>query len=92
MAINGFGFPEEEYMTVARKLYGMNSKIQCHSSTGTSCHTDMTCPELLPLIEDLQFKIVMEESEWFELPIAALMRTNPVKGCDILVSNLGTNS
>jgi hypothetical protein len=43
LAINGIGFPETEYMTVARNLYGMNSKIQCHSSTGTYCHTDMTC-------------------------------------------------
>lgn len=41
---------------------------------------------------DLKFKIFVEEQQWFELPFAALMRTNPEKGCDILVSNLGTNS
>jgi len=27
MGISGFGFPEDEYMIVARKLYGLNSKI-----------------------------------------------------------------
>lgn len=92
LALNGFGLPEDEYMTVARKLYGVNSKIQCHSSTGTSCHTDTTCQELLPQIKNLKFRIVLEDLEWFEIPIAALMRENPTKGCDFLVTNLGKNS
>jgi hypothetical protein len=31
MAINGLGLPDNEYLVVARKLYGMSPKIQCHS-------------------------------------------------------------
>jgi hypothetical protein len=27
LGISGLGFPESEYMTMAKKLYGMNSKI-----------------------------------------------------------------
>lgn len=96
MGLSSIGLPEAEYMTVARKLYGQNSKIQCHSSVGSSCHTDMSCSQLLPQIKENKFTLKFANSEgdatdYIELPIAALLR-QPEKGCNILISNLGTNT
>lgn len=31
MAINGIGLPEHEYLSLVRKLYGTNNKIQCQT-------------------------------------------------------------
>lgn len=53
MGVAGIGFPEAEYMQVARKLYAANSKIICPSSYGGSCHSTTPCAQLLPSIESL---------------------------------------
>ncbi len=37
MGLNGIGFPESEYMMVARHLFELNDEIICHSSVGSWC-------------------------------------------------------
>jgi hypothetical protein len=65
MAIGGFGFPEQNYVQVARKLYSANKKVLCHTTTGTSCHTEISCSELLPSVKELTVRIELENKEWF---------------------------
>ena len=40
MGLSGIGFPENDYMQIAKKLYGMNSKILCPASNGEFCKSD----------------------------------------------------
>ena len=63
MGLNGIGFPEAEYMVVARQLFALNDEIICHSSVGSWCQTELSCGQLLPLIEDdATFKIEFSEN------------------------------
>lgn len=44
LGISGFGFPEDDYMKVAKKLYNKaNTKIICPSSYGGTCHSNVPC-------------------------------------------------
>jgi len=65
LAIGGFGFPEHNYVQLAHKLYSANKEVLCHTTTGTSCHTELSCQELLPSVADLMFKIELVNKEWF---------------------------
>jgi hypothetical protein len=61
MGLPGIGLPEDSYMKVAKKLYGMNSKIICPSSYGGICHSDLYCVQLLPSIEDVTINMKFNE-------------------------------
>lgn len=95
MGLSSIGLPEAEYLTVARKLYGQNSKIQCHSTIGSQCHTDMSCTQLLPKVKSNKFRLEFDNSDgktdYVELPLAALLRQQD-QGCNILITNLGKNT
>lgn len=91
MGVAGVGFPEPEYMIVAKKLYAANNKIICPSSNGGACHSTTPCAQLLPSIEHLTLQIHFEKDKNFEMPIAASMRQTD-ETCKILVHNLGQNT
>lgn len=63
MGIAGVGLPETDYMLVAKKLYGLNSKIICPSTYGSYCHSDLYCAQLLPTLEEYNFSIEFGEKK-----------------------------
>jgi hypothetical protein len=74
-------------MEVIRQLYGTNSKIQCQTQTGQSCHTEISCAELDKQTQSIAFEMEID-SATFKLPLTTLMR-QPNQGCRILLTNLG---
>ena len=79
LTMSGIGLPTDAYMDVARMLYTVEPSLICPSGTGSFCHSEKYCSQLLEQIENISMYLHFPNYEGathnkFELPIAALMR------------------